>query len=143
MTGRGFALVDAPLLSDWGLLPPLRGRGDDLPALVTYFKKRTVSEETRAKIAGLIARLGADEYDVREKATAELTDLGGLGRALLAQALKDPEAAVRREAIVALMKYGPDASQANATLAEMKQHDRDGVVRSHAARALEKLSGAQ
>src|SRR5207302_823921 len=82
------------------------GVDPDGPALVRYFEKRTVSEEKRAKIAGLIARLGADEYDAREKATAELTDLGGLGRALLTQALKHPDLEVRKRVRTVLARIG-------------------------------------
>jgi HEAT repeat protein len=93
-----------------------------------------------------VEAVGGPDAALRKKAVLKLGNVGATDAAVLPallQALKDPEAGVRREAIVALMKYGPDAREANGTLAEMKQHDRDGVVRSYAARALEKLSASR
>ena len=57
-------------------------------------------------------------------------------------ALKDPDAAVRREAILALVKFGPAAKEAAPILIDMRQHDRDALVRSHAANALKNLERA-
>jgi HEAT repeat protein len=54
-------------------------------------------------------------------------------------ALKDPDAAVRREAILALVKFGADAKSAVPILAQLRQNDRDALVRRYATMALEKL----
>ena len=54
-------------------------------------------------------------------------------------ALKDNDPAVRREAILALVKFGAAAKEAAPILTEMRRNDRDAQVRSHAAKALESL----
>jgi HEAT repeat protein len=54
-------------------------------------------------------------------------------------ALRDRDAAVRREAILALMKCGAEARDAVPALTDLRQRDRDAQVRAYAARALESL----
>lgn len=83
----------------------------DGPGLVTYFKKRTIAEEDRTKIATLIQQLGAEEYAAREKATNDLIDLGPRGRAQLTQALKDPDLEVRKRAKAILTHLGPPVDE--------------------------------
>ncbi|HMF12214.1 MAG TPA: HEAT repeat domain-containing protein, partial [Gemmataceae bacterium] len=56
-------------------------------------------------------------------------------------ALKDSDAAVRREAILALVKFGADAKPVVPILAELRQHDRDAQVRKYAGLALDRLRG--
>ncbi len=56
-------------------------------------------------------------------------------------ALSDGDAAVRREAILALLKFGPTAATAIPALADMQQRDRDAQVRQYAAKAVAKLRG--
>src|SRR5262249_38762089 len=60
--------------------------GIDGPALLDFFKKRTPSEVDRGRILDLIKKLGADDFEVRERATNELTALGAAAAALLRQA---------------------------------------------------------
>ncbi|MFO0846462.1 MAG: hypothetical protein U0797_29515 [Gemmataceae bacterium] len=81
----------------------------DTPSLLAFIKKRTLSDETRAKVASLIEQLGADEYSAREKATADLIDLEGLGRPQVAQALKHDDPEVRKRARLVLTRIGPVA----------------------------------
>jgi hypothetical protein len=76
----------------------------DTKALVAMIKKRTVSETTRAKVAGLIKQLGADEFDDREKASDELIEMGGAARAQLTAALKNSDLEIRKRARKALDK---------------------------------------
>src|SRR5687767_5388490 len=52
----------------------------DSKSLVTYIKKRTVSEELRTKIADAIRNLSAEEFDDREKASKALIEIGGPAR---------------------------------------------------------------
>jgi HEAT repeat protein len=85
-----------------------------------------------------------NEPDARLRKTA-VFKLGNVGAtdgavlpALLA-ALQDRDAGVRREAILALMKFGPGARPAVAVLTELQGHDRDAGVRASAARALQRL----
>jgi HEAT repeat protein len=78
-----------------------------------------------------------------------VSKLGNVGRAdaeafpALLAALKDRDAGVRREAILAVMKCGPDAKEAEPVLAELQQKDRDSQVRSYAGRALASIRDAK
>jgi hypothetical protein len=90
----------------------------DGASLLTFFKKRTLSEETRARIAAAVAQLGADQFKAREKATNDLVDVGPPARALLVATLKvadNPE--VRRRARWALERIGSPSSEAELLLA--------------------------
>jgi HEAT repeat protein len=79
--------------------------------------------------------------DVRTRKHA-VSKLGNVGRAdpeafpALLGALKDRDPGVRREAILAVMKTGPDAKQAVPIFTEMREKDRDAQVRDYAGRAL-------
>lgn len=57
----------------------------------------------------------------------------------LSEALKDKDATVRCEVILALVKFGPAAREVVPKLADLREHDRDTKVRSYAAKAAEKL----
>ena len=59
--------------------------------------------------------------------------------AALCEALRDSDAVVRREAIVALSKLGPAAQGALPALKTLQRGDPDPKVRSFAAQAVEKL----
>jgi HEAT repeat protein len=79
---------------------------------------------------------------VRKKAAFTLGNIGPTDPAVLPAligALKDADAGVRCEVILALLKYGSDATGAISALTEVQQKDRDAKVRSYAAKALEKL----
>jgi HEAT repeat protein len=86
-----------------------------------------------------VEALQSPDHTARKHA---VTRLGNVGRAdpeafpALLGALKDRDAAVRREAILAVMKAGPDAKEAVPVLTELQQKDRDSQVRTSAARAL-------
>jgi HEAT repeat protein len=54
-------------------------------------------------------------------------------------ALRDADAGVRREAILATIKFGAEARAALPELAEMQQHDQDSKVREYARKALESI----
>jgi HEAT repeat protein len=78
-----------------------------------------------------------------------VTKLGNVGSAdpeafpALLGALKDRDAGVRREAILAVMKCGPDAKEAEPVLTELQQKDRDSQVRTYAGRALAGIRDAK
>src|SRR5205085_2838518 len=86
----------------------------------------------------------AQDPDARQRKTA-VCKLGnaGAGEAAawtaLCAALRDRDAEVRREAIVALMKCGPRAQEAVAILTELRGSDPDVQVRVFAGKALQKL----
>jgi HEAT repeat protein len=82
---------------------------------------------------------------LRKKAVFKLGNVGPTDAAVfpvLVGALKDTDARVRCEAILALMKHGPDARKAIPTLTALRQHDRDVQVRAFAAKALARLQSA-
>ena len=79
---------------------------------------------------------------LRKKAAEKLGNVGSSDPAVVAalcRALQDQDADVRCEAILALVKVGPDAKEAIEPLKAIGRQDRDPRVRSYAARALEKL----
>jgi HEAT repeat protein len=57
--------------------------------------------------------------------------------------LKDPDAPVRCEAIVAVAKWGVDASEAIPILTDMERDDPSPEVRDYAAKALKKITAAK
>jgi HEAT repeat protein len=61
----------------------------------------------------------------------------------LLKALKDDDAGVRCEAIIAVAKFGPDGKDAMPTLTELEEHDASPKVRDYAKQALEKLRKQQ
>jgi HEAT repeat protein len=82
---------------------------------------------------------------VRKQAVTKLGNAGSADPAVLPavmEALKDTDAEVRCEAILALMKLGPAARDAIVTLTQMQRVDHDDQVRSFAAKALQKLQAA-
>jgi HEAT repeat protein len=87
--------------------------------------------------------------DARQRKEAAFK-LGNLGRTdpdtivpALIGALKDADAGVRCEAILALTKCGPAARDAGPTLAELRRRDPEARVRDYAAKAIVQLdSGA-
>ena len=85
----------------------------DGPGLITYFQKRTLGDDTRARVNKLIQQLGADTFKEREQAGNDLEDLGGLVRAQLAQATKDSDSEIRRRTRRILIKLGPAAAENN------------------------------
>jgi HEAT repeat protein len=92
-----------------------------------------------------VAAVHHTDAKVRKQAVFRLGNVGATDEAVLPAliaALKDAEAAVRCEAIIALLKCGPAAQAAASPLAEAKRNDRDANVRRYAARALDKLPGS-
>jgi HEAT repeat protein len=88
------------------------------PALLDYFKKRTLTAQNRDKIDELIRKLGDDSFKVREKAGDDLRAFGAVALPQLRRALGDPDEEVReraREGIAAVEeKANADLSAAAA-----------------------------
>ncbi len=80
----------------------------------------------------------------RKKAVRELGHVGPADPAAIpavTAAVKDKDAAVRREAVLALLNLGPAARDAAAALAEAAKSDPDPTVRRDAAKALDRVRG--
>jgi HEAT repeat protein len=76
------------------------GVSADGPALLQFFRSRTVGGADRDKIAALIKRLGDDSFDERERAQADLIAIGTLAESQLREAARksaDPEIKRRAE----------------------------------------------
>src|SRR5439155_24293028 len=67
----------------------------DGPSLLNYFRTRTHAEANPGRVADLIRRLGADDFATRERAQAELQELGPGALAGLRRAEHSPDAEVR------------------------------------------------
>lgn len=80
----------------------------------------------------------------RKKAAFELGNVGPsdpVALPALLASLEDRDPVVRREAVLALVKHGPAASEAVPRLVKLRQSDRDPRVRSYASQAIDKLGG--
>lgn len=96
----------------------LEGAGLSLdgPALLEFFRKRTLADADQSKIKELIRQLGDESFETREKAMASLIALGSGAMPLLRQALQDPDAEIvdRADKCLKQMKAGAGASLAAA-----------------------------
>jgi uncharacterized protein (TIGR03067 family) len=92
---------DVKLLEDAGV-------ATDGPALLEFFRKKTLTEEQRHSIGKLIEQLADPVFKVREKATQQLLAIGPPALAALRQALNHPDVEV-----VARAKRCLSAHQAN------------------------------
>jgi HEAT repeat protein len=72
------------------------GIGVDAPALLDYFRKRTLPTADPKQIAALIRQLGDDDFDVREQAFSSLAALGAAASGGLSQHAKDNDTEVRK-----------------------------------------------
>jgi HEAT repeat protein len=88
--------------------------------------------------------LRAPDTKLRKKAAFTLGNIGPSDPAVLPAligALKDNDARVRCEVILALLKCGPAAEEAVPILTAIRQHDPEAKVRDYAASALKKIQG--
>src|SRR5205823_9404247 len=105
----------------------------DTPALVEFFRKRVLPESDHKRVRAVIAKLGADSFAVREKASTDLIAMGAAIAPLLreATASSDPEVLARaREALAAVEKTStaPLLSAAVRLLAQRKPPEASKVL---------------
>jgi hypothetical protein len=74
------------------------GLGTDGAALLDYFKKRTFPEANPKETAILIAQLGDEDFEVRERAYDRLLVLGAGALVRIKEAEKNKDAEVNRRA---------------------------------------------
>src|SRR5689334_9810260 len=70
----------------------------DGPALLEFFRRRTLTDLERANVELLIQRLGARAFRAREQAAADLIARGPVVVELLKEHLKGPDAEIARRA---------------------------------------------
>ncbi|MBX9580416.1 MAG: PQQ-like beta-propeller repeat protein [Gemmataceae bacterium] len=90
----------------------------DGPKLVGYLRQRTVSDADRGKIGELIGRLGADRFDDRLAAAAELERYGpaAVGPLKAAGADPDPEVVYRAGQVLKRLETIPHGAVAGAAV---------------------------
>jgi hypothetical protein len=88
------------------------GVGDDGPALLAFFKSRTLTEADQRKVEAAVKQLSSDEFEEREKATQELMRRGRPALAALRKAAEGPDLEVARRALdcIAFIEDGPGAA---------------------------------
>ena len=105
----------------------------------------TPTPDSGARVQHWINTLRQPDAKQRKQAAFKLGNLALTDPATvvpaLIRALKDDDAAVRSEAILALLKCGPTAKDALQELTEVQRKDLDEQVRSYAAKALAKIEG--
>jgi hypothetical protein len=86
------------------------GVGVDGPALLAYLTRKTDAKVDEKRIEMLIAQLGDDTFEVREKASADLLAVGPAALPYLRRAAKssDPEVARRADECLKRIAPGPD-----------------------------------
>ena len=70
----------------------------DGPALLDFFRRQTMTAANQEKVGALIKQLGAEEFQEREQASAQLLDFGPVAEEQLRLALKSSDQEVRRRA---------------------------------------------
>jgi HEAT repeat protein len=102
---------------------------------------------TEARVRHWIEALHKPDAKLRKEAAFKLGNLGLTDPAsvvpALMTALKDAEASVRCEAILALVKCGPAAKEAAARLTNIQKTDEDARARDYAAKALSKINASK
>jgi hypothetical protein len=118
------ALAAAPPAADEDVADDERavnaaGVSGDGPALLAFFRKRTLTPKARKRIDALVQQLGDDSYSRREEATRELIALGAPAEPALKKATRSSDLEVVRRAgncLKEIEKYGPDLPRAAARL---------------------------
>jgi HEAT repeat protein len=104
--------------------------GTDGPALLEFLRKRVVQDVDPKTIPDLIKKLGAETFELREKASEELIRLGNLAEPALQQALKDPDIEIvrRAEDCLRLIKSGAGSAPDSAALRLVAERKPAGAV---------------
>jgi HEAT repeat protein len=84
-------------------------RGTDRPGLLDEVRRRTLTDDVRARAAGLVRQLADPSFEVRERATKELQAMGAGIALFLRQYDDDPDGEVRARVskVVATAKAAP------------------------------------
>jgi hypothetical protein len=104
----------------------------DGPALVEFLRKRTLDDDRRKKIEGLIRKLGDSSFDNRESAKEALVAEGHIATPLLTRALEstDPEISGRaKECLQKIGKSRPDTALVAGVIRLVAQRHPEGGVK--------------
>jgi hypothetical protein len=102
------------------------GVGVHAPALLDFFRQRTLTDADRKRFADLIKQLGDDQFEKREEASRELTKRGTPVLQMLRKAVNDPDREIARRASVCIEEIdngpGTNLPQACARLLATHAH---------------------
>lgn len=106
------------------------GIATDGPALLDFFRKRTLSDEDQAALAEKVQRLGDASFPVRTRASRELIAAGRPALVYLRAALKDddPERKRRAEQCVLAIEGGSDLATTFAAARLLASHRPEGTA---------------
>ena len=105
-------------------------------------EKRTPMLAGGREVKSWVADLQSPEARVRRQAVLKLGNVGGTDPSVapaLAQALRDPDALVRHDAMLAVVKLPTPPDDIVTTLRAMAKDDKDARCRESAGKALKKL----
>ena len=97
-------------------------------------------------VSDWVNTLQSPDVKLRKKAASKLGNVGPtdpVAFPALMRALRDTDAGVRCEVILALTKFGSGAKEAIPDLTVIHRQDPNAQVRTYAARALEQIRGDQ
>jgi hypothetical protein len=94
--------------------------GVDGPSLLAYLAKQPGGKTDAKRLEKLIAQLGDDDFEVREKATAELIAAGAAAVPYLQRAKKSADPEVVRRAEDCLKRIAPGPEQPNVSLSVIR-----------------------
>ncbi len=117
-------LTDESALKEVGLSATEAG------PLIDYLKQRTLTEEDQHKIGEVIARFGADDFEERVKATADVERFGpaAIGPLKTAEKNTDAEVAYRARQALKRMEKVPHSRVAVATARALAKLKPDGAA---------------
>jgi hypothetical protein len=104
--------------------------GTDGDGLLTFLRRRTLTDADREKLEQLIRRLGNEAFAEREKATAELVARGPLAVPFLNRAKRDPDAEVahRAEECLREIAAGPGPAVSAAVVRQLARRAPAGAL---------------
>jgi HEAT repeat protein len=110
------AAPPAAVGEDEKLLREAKTRTDG-PALLEFFRRRTLTAEQRRQVQALIPRLGDDDFDRRQQASAALTALGPAVAAHIRRALDNSDEEIKERLRLALAALAKESRPAHAAAA--------------------------
>jgi hypothetical protein len=124
--GAAYSADDDTRAADERTLKQAGVAADDA-GLLAFFRKGSPDE---AVLRDLIKKLGDDDFEVREKATKDLTALGPVAEPFLREALKsgDAEVRVRAENCLHNIGKGPSAAVVSAAARLLARRKPDGAA---------------
>lgn len=128
--GKRPAAATQPKLTDEEALKKAQLDPEDGAKLIAYLKQRTLSDAERGKIAAIIERFGADDFEVRTKATQEIELFGpaAVGPLKAAQSNPDPEIAYRAGLALRKLETVPHSAVAAAAVRAVARLKPEGAA---------------